>query len=252
VFLARAYAVAREVFQLTSFWRAVENLDNRVDAQVQLRMLIEGRRLTERSIRALVRDNPSEIHIAATIERFAPGVRLLDEQLDGLLEGSERQELEDRVAELRGTGVPAALARRVAAMPAQPAVFDIVAVVAEGAGDLERATRTYFRLGSRLELNWLRERIVELPRANRWQALARAALREELLGAHRELTREVLEAAPPGSDSDQAIDHWARQNPDGVERSLNTLADIRASRMYDTTTLAVALREVRALIRRAD
>ena len=56
---------------------------------------------------------------------------------------------------------------------------------------------TYFRLGSRLELNWLRDRIIELPRDDRWQALARAALREDLLGIHRELTREVLEPRAP-------------------------------------------------------
>ena len=59
---------------------------------------------------------------------------------------------------------------------------------------------TYARLGSRLELNWLRNRIVELPRANRWQALARAALREDLYNVHRLLTQDVLEFA--GADAD--------------------------------------------------
>ena len=56
--LARGYAVAREVFDMRSFWAAVEALDNQVDAETQLEMLIEGRRLVERATRWLVRANP--------------------------------------------------------------------------------------------------------------------------------------------------------------------------------------------------
>jgi glutamate dehydrogenase len=43
--LARGYAVAREVFDMRSFWEGVEALDNEVEARVQLQMLIEARRL---------------------------------------------------------------------------------------------------------------------------------------------------------------------------------------------------------------
>ena len=108
---------------------------------------------------------------------------------------------------------------------------------------------TYFQLGSRLELNWLREQILELPRANRWQALARAALRDDLYSLHRALTQEVLGAGAPGAESSIAIEAWSRRNGAAIERCLGMLADIKASRMYDTTTLPVALREVRNLIR---
>ncbi|MBV9837686.1 MAG: NAD-glutamate dehydrogenase, partial [Solirubrobacterales bacterium] len=115
----------------------------------------------------------------------------------------------------------------------------------------DAVTATYFSLGSRLELNWLRERIIELPRANRWQALARAALRDDLYSLHRSLTQEVLEAADDGAGSEQAIESWTRSNGAAVQRALGVLADIKASNSYDTATLPVALREVRNLIRAA-
>jgi glutamate dehydrogenase len=79
--------------------------------------------------------------------------------------------------------------------------------------------------------------------------LARAALRDDLMRAHRELTQEVLEAAGDGQAGEEAIEEWAANRSAALERVLNTLADIRASRTYDTTTLPVALREVRSLIR---
>ena len=72
--------------------------------------------------------------------------------------------------------------------------------------------RTYFRLGSTLELNWLRDRIIELPRGNRWEALARAALRDDLYTLHRQLTQEVLDVGGLNADSDAAISAWSHRN----------------------------------------
>ena len=89
--LARAYAIAREVFEMRSFWGAVEALDNQVDAQTQIGMLIEGRRLVERATRWLVRANPDQVDIAQTIRRFEPGAKLLAASLPDVLEGADRE-----------------------------------------------------------------------------------------------------------------------------------------------------------------
>ncbi len=247
--LARGYAVAREVFDMRSFWSAVEELDNQVQADTQLAMLIEARRLVERATRWLVHANPHAINIAVTTHYYEPGATMLAAALPGVLEGAERESFTARADELRAAGVPPALARRVAGMPALLATFDIVEVAAATRQEPETVMETYFHLGSRLELNWLREQILELPRANRWQALARAALRDDLYSLHRALTQEVLGAGAPGADSSVAIEAWSRRNSAAIERCLGMLADIKASRMYDTTTLPVALREVRNLIR---
>ena len=110
---------------------------------------------------------------------------------------------------------------------------------------------TYFRLGSRLELNWLRDRIIELPRANRWQALARAALRDDLYSLHRAADAGgARRPAAASADSEAAIEAWSQpQRRRRSSAASSMLADIKASRSYDTTTLPVALREVRNLIR---
>jgi glutamate dehydrogenase len=247
--LARGYAVAREVFDMRSFWSAVEELDNQVEADTQLAMLIEGRRLVERATRWLVRSNPRSIHIAVTSHYYAPGARMLLGALPDVLDGSDREAFDARAAELTDAGVPDALARRAAAMPALISTFDIVEVANSTRHDPDTVMRTYFRLGSTLELNWLRDRIIELPRANRWDALARAALRDDLYTLHRQLTQEVLDAGGVSADSEAAITAWSHRNGAAIERALGMLADIKSSRAYDTTTLPVALREVRNLIR---
>jgi glutamate dehydrogenase len=246
--LARAYTVAVEVFAMPDFWAAVESLDNEVPASSQLSMLIEGRRLVERSARWLAQTHMSGIDIPALVVRYRPGAQLLAANIPDLLDDEGRALYEQWGAEFIAAGVPQELATRTASLPALLATFDIVEVAARTGHELERVMRTSFEVASRLQLNWLRQRIIELPRGDRWQTLARAALRDELGSVLATLTAEVIAAGDEGASSARAFDTWeaARRRP--VERFVGVLSDIRASGTYDTTTLPVALREVRSLV----
>jgi glutamate dehydrogenase len=245
--LARAYAAAREVFEMRTFWSEVEALDNVVPAGIQLGMLIEGRRLVERATRWLARANQSELDIEAITAYFEPGARTLAAALPDVLDGGDRWAFATRVDELEGAGVPNELGVRVAGMPALLSVFDIVEVANACDRSVDDVMAIYFGLGSELDLNWLRDRIIELPRANRWQALARSALRDDLYSLHRALTQNVLEFVDGTGDA--AVGQWIDMHRVAVERATAMLSDIKASRFYDMTTLPVALREVRNLIR---
>ena len=246
--LARAYAAARDIFDMRSFWADVEALDNEVDAETQLAMLLAGRRLTERATRWLARANPDALDVAAAIARYGPGARQLAQAVPGALDSEDRQRYDDQSGRLIDAAVPEGLAHRVAAMPALLCAFDTVEVANATACDFEVVVQTYFGLGSRLALNWLRERIIELPRADLWQALAREALRDDLYNLHQSLTREVLEEVGSDPDPGGAIEAWEARKPRTLQRYLATLDNIKASRTYDTTTLPVALREGRNLL----
>jgi glutamate dehydrogenase len=249
--LARGYAVAREVFGMRSFWNEVESLDNQIDAERQLEMLIEGRKLVERSARWLVRANPRGIEIEATARRYEPCVKLLSGELPGALDEGDSKAFDAHVSDLVEAGVPPELAHRVAAMPRLLPVFDIVEIANATGRELEPVMETYFALGGVIVLSWLRDRILELPRANRWQALSRAALRDDLNTLHRELTQQVLETAGSDVEPGRAIEEWRQRHPIAIERTRAMLDDIRASRTYDTTTLPIALREIRNMISEA-
>jgi glutamate dehydrogenase len=106
----------------------------------------------------------------------------------------------------------------------------------------------YFALGRHLQLNWLRERILRLPRGDRWQALARAALRDDLYAVRASLTAEVLQAGGPTQDSAELIRRWFDQDKPAFGRCLAVLRDVAADDRADLATLSVALREVRGLV----
>jgi glutamate dehydrogenase len=245
--LARSFAVAREVFDMRSFWAAVEALDNRVDVGTQLEMLIDGRRLVERATRWLVRAHAEAIDIDVIAHRYAAGAEQLARALPDVLLGLDREAFDERRRELDEAGVPAVLSRRVASMQSLLSVFDIVEDGAATGQPQPVVTATYFGLGAALGLDWIRDRILDLPRADRWQALARAALRDDLYRLHRALTREALRQ--PAPNGEVAVQRWQEENQPAVERALSVLADVRTSGTFDTTTLPVVLREMAGLVR---
>jgi glutamate dehydrogenase len=245
--IARAYAVARETFQMRPQWAEIEALDNRVPAEVQMAMLLEGRRLIERGSRWLLRNRPRPLAIAPAVEYFAPGAAALYDSIPRLIGAPDDEPLLRRAEELRQAGVPEGLAGRVASLGQMVSTFDIVEVADDTGLDVESVAAVHFRLGSQLQLHWLLARILALPRDDRWRALARAALRDDLYSLHRTLTAEVLRAGSPDGDAESRVSEWVAASP-AAERCLETLADIRVGRVFDLTTLPVAVREVRNLL----
>jgi glutamate dehydrogenase len=248
--IARAYAVAREVFGMRPQWAAIEALDNEVKADVQLAMLLEGRRLIERGSRWLLRNQRPPMDIASTTERYSQGAAILYEKVSELLDPDDLAPLAQHVDELRSAHVPGDLATRIASLPHMYATFDVVEVADESGLDVQAVAAVHFRLGNRLQLHWLHERIVALPRNDRWQAMARAALRDDLYSLHRDLTAEVLRTGPRLQSPEERVNGWVEAH-DGAERCLDTLADIRVGRTWNLTTLSVAVREVRDLLEAA-
>ena len=245
--IARAYACAREIFEMRPLWGEIEALDTRCESSVQITLLLEGRRLVERASRWLLGNRPRELDIASTVRHFRPGAMVLYASITRLLAPEDAEPLARGADELRERGVPEDLATRVAALPIMFSALDIVTVADEIGLDVERVAAVHFRLGNRLGLHWLRDQIVALPRDDRWRARARAALRDDLYAIHRELTREVLRSASADIEPDELVDSWIDANP-ASGRMLQTLGDIRGGQSYDLTTLPVAVREVRNLI----
>jgi len=144
--------------------------------------------------------------------------------------------------------VPPELAQRVAILSTMVSALDIVDVADATEEAVETAAEVYFTLGDRLKLHWLRGLVEALPRDNRWRALARAALRDDLYSQQAELTAEILRSTPEDLSATERIEAWVDANRGSVERTLQVLTDINASGAFGLATLSVALREIRNLI----
>ncbi|HEY5170166.1 MAG TPA: hypothetical protein VIK54_00405, partial [Acidimicrobiia bacterium] len=120
-----------------------------------------------------------------------------------------------------------------------PRALDIVELADAHHVEVEAVAAAYDEVGDSLRLEWLADRIVELPRADRWDALARNALREDAATQYRRVVDAALRAG--------GYTAWAAPRETVVARVLTLLDEIRARAVFDVSTLSVALRELRGL-----
>ncbi|MFJ2032410.1 NAD-glutamate dehydrogenase [Streptosporangium sp. NPDC087985] len=246
--IARAYLVTREVFDLPSFWRQVEELDNKVDTSTQIAMELEARKLAERGTRWLLGNRRAPLDLASTVSLFTKGMNGLLVDMPNLLTGSDLVAFEERRDGFIARGVPTDLAERVAGMVPAYSTFDLVEVASYTGRPVSEVAEVYFDLADRLQLSGLRERVIALPRDNRWNSMARAALRDDLYAAHATLTRDVMMHSTPGLSPEERLARWAEANSAARARARLTLSEIWESDNFDLATLSVALRAIRTLV----
>jgi glutamate dehydrogenase len=245
--ITAAWLVTRDVFDMAGFWTQVEALDGEVDTSVQILLWLEGRKLTERAARWLLYNRRPPFDIQATIDFLADGVLAVGSGLPKLLTGSDLAGFDERRDAFASRGVPLGLAERTAAMVPAYSAFDIVDVAARTRRPVEETAEVYFDLADRLQITRLRDRITALPRDDRWNTMARAALRDDLYSAHAALAADVLEVTGPGSP-DQRLAAWVQRNGPAVRRAGQTLTEIWETDRFTVATLSVAVRAVRTLV----
>ncbi|MCP5151544.1 MAG: NAD-glutamate dehydrogenase [Chromatiales bacterium] len=243
--VAAAYLAARDSYEMSATWQAIEALDNVVDAELQVELLLEARKLTERATRWLLRNADRPIDVGEVASRYREGVRRLSAGLLDVLDADSASRVRERLDHYVERGVPEVLGARLAGADDLFSALDLVEVARAAQGDITDAARTYFELGARLDLHWLRDRAVALPRDNRWQALARASLREDIYAQQTLITRDVLGL---GSGT-EAVEAWMEVEELAVARCRQIMADLRSGGTPDFSMLSVAMREIRALRR---
>jgi len=246
--LTRANFVAREIFASLPLRKELTTYDNVLDAGIQTRMRLEMRTLVERASRWLVSNRRPPLDSEGTVEFFAEPVQKVMEQLPDLMTGREQSAYHARRDRLVEAGVPEELASRVAVLPPAYMLLGLVEIAAREELDPAEVARVHFALGERLGLPALVQRILALPREDRWQTMARAALRDDLHAVHAQLTGQVLRTTSPEDSAPARIAVWEDQDSVVVPRAAATLEEICADDSADLARLSVGLRVVRGLL----
>jgi len=246
--IARAHTAAWEIFGMGELWCEIEALDPVVPAAVQVELFLEARKLVERASRWLLVHRRHPLDVVATVDDFTSGLSVLADHLPGLIGPADAAWQQAAVARYESGGVPEPLARRIARLPALFAGLDVSDVARSAGRNLEDAAAVYFALGEPLSLDWLLARIVALPRDDRWQALARAAVREDVYSARAWISTEVLRLGSADMTGTEQVQRWLARIGDVADRCLAALDGIVTSGQADLAALSVAMREIRNLV----
>jgi glutamate dehydrogenase len=243
----RAYVVACDVFGLDDVWQAVDALDNEVPVEAQLSACVEIRRLLDRAVRWLVSNRQSLTDVKGEIERFRPGVRRLLPDLGTLLGGTDRQVFVDSRSALANRRVPDDVADAVTRLQYGFGLLDVVETAHTTGYDIGEIAGVYFALSDRFHVNDLLSKISALSREDRWQTLARMALRHDLYAALAGLTVQVLAATPAHADAGERVVGWEQTNAARIAQVRDAIGELRGWRA-DLAALSVLLRQIRTLV----
>ncbi len=249
--VVRAFAVTREVFGLRQRIAAVEQLDGRVPAAVQSDLRREQQRLLDRAVRWFLQARPEGIDVTREIERFGPTLATLGPRVPELLLGQDLAYLHVRAEQLAGSGVGRPEALRTTSLLFVYALLDVTEVAEATGRPAEQVAATWFAVSDRYGFDRLLTAVSALSRTDRWETLARAALRDDLYALLREFTTAVVSDGRSSTlDAPAAVDAWEGDRAAAVRRARQTLNELELAGRADLTALSVVLRTLRTVLRR--
>ncbi|MCX6465055.1 MAG: NAD-glutamate dehydrogenase [Pseudonocardiales bacterium] len=248
----RAYHVATAVFDLPALW--AELGDPSVPTAVADDVVLETRRLLDRASRWFLTNRPQPLAVGAEVARFGAEVRALRAELPGLMRGRELAVVQERARQLGAAGLGAECALRSAALMYGYGLLDVVELVELSERDREpreprEVAALYYALSEHLGIDLALTSVSALERGDRWHALARLALRDDLYGSLRAITLDALREAAPGTPVDEAIVQWEQANASRLVRARAALHEVGTSQRLDLATLSVVSRQLRGLAR---
>ena len=245
--VARAFNIAREVFDARDLWAAIEALDGKVNGNAQIDALLLIWAALRNSTRWMLNHSESTLDIAAAVKRFHQGMRDLRGHLVEAITPREKLRYDADKQRWLDAGFPEKLAADLAVLPTPGSGLDIIHVAADHKLKVERAAEVYFALGEALHLSWLMSKIEELPVESRWHAHARGSLRDELYTQHRALTAQVIERGGSGKGA-ELVDAWLNRDDPSLKFTLGMFADMRTQVVADYPIVSVAVRRLAQLV----
>ena len=200
--LTRANFVAREIFGSLPLRQELTTYDNVLDAAVQTRMRVEMRTLVERASRWLVTNRRPPLDSQATVDYFSGSVQRVMGELPDLMTGRELDGLPGAARRAGRQGGPRGPRHAGGGVAAGVhAARDHRDRQRRGRSTPRRSRGSTSPSGSGSGCRHWSAGSWRCRAQDRWQTMARAALRDDLHSVHAQLTRKVL-LATSADDSD--------------------------------------------------
>jgi glutamate dehydrogenase len=245
--VVRAFVVADQVFGMADLLARVQDCAASIEAIDE--MMMYARRLLFRGSRWLLAFRPQPLAMAAEVTRYSERVATLSALLDSWFGRGSATDVDDRVEHYRALGVPPDLAHEVAISLHRFCLLDIVDAAEIADRDPVEVGELYFAVMEHFGLEELLTAVSNLDYGDRWHALARLALRDDMHGALRALTLKILEVSEPDERAGVKISEWERSFSSRLSRVRAMLTEIEEAGNLDLATLSVAARQLRSVIR---
>ena len=231
--VARAFIVARELFELGTAAKLHSELSPKTPLDAWFTVLRDNQRVLDRAVRWFITERGvvAGATISELLENFGSVVEMrrnLPEYLSGISRA--------RVRAKRDTGEAWGLPEELIVIWIRGfegyALLDVIRSAADHDFEATSLAPVYFATYDRFKVDELLGLITELPRSDRWEILARQAMRGALYETAAELALSVAEGAKGDfstvDGAQQALASWIEEHPTrvgNIDRILDEIAE---------------------------
>ncbi len=248
--VAKAFVALREVYELDVMITELNELPASFPTEHWSTVHLDIRRILDRAVRWVIVQGYTSRPIDQIVAEFKPLMSPMRSRLLEYLRGDDRARVAEYLERGRSWNLPEDLAYRWAELFETFVLLDVAKIVHESPEPVEEIAHVYYTVFNRFHADSLLERITNLPREDRWQALARAALRDDLYSTISDMTSAVLQSTVPGASAEERLAIWEGQNVEQLSRAKSMFDEVNALEADDMASLSVALRLLRSIVRR--
>lgn len=248
--VAKAFVALREVFDIDSMVNELNSLPAAFPTEHWSTVHLDIRRLLDRAVRWLLGQGGTSGTIEEIVGYFKPMVDPMRMRLVDYLQGGDLERVEVELERAGAWELPPTLAHRWAELFESYVLLDVAKIAHQRNEPVEEIASVYYTVFNRFHADSLLVRISSLPRRDRWQALARAALRDDLYSTVLDMTVAVLEASTSSEEPAARLSTWEELNAEQLGRAKSMFDEVNSLEADDMASLSVALRLLRSIVRR--
>ena len=231
--VARAFIVARELFELGTAAKLHSELSPKTPLDAWFTVLRDNQRVLDRAVRWFITERGvvAGATISELLENFGSVVEMR-RNLPEYLSGTSRARVRAKRDAGEAWGLPEELIVIWIRGFEGYALLDVIRSAADHDFEATSLAPVYFATYDRFKVDELLGLITELPRSDRWEILARQAMRGGLYETAAELALSVAEGAKGDfstvDGAQQALDSWIEEHPTrvgNIDRILDEIAE---------------------------
>lgn len=236
--IASAFAMAYDSFEMLNLNNQIDDLDNKIASDVQMRLYLKVQNLLRRQTIWFLRHvSEGKTDMAKTVGRYKDGIRTLINGFADHLPAESFEFVKNQTAELVEAGVPKKFAQVMASTRYLDNASDIVRVAERAGADLEDVAKLYFSVGDFMGIQWLVSNARKMPVYDLYDRLAVNRTIDGLQTTHRRIVINILSQ---DKDKEKALNKWKHNVADEIARANIAITNVKASGEMSLAKLAVA------------
>jgi glutamate dehydrogenase len=241
--IAYAFATVMAVYGLEQLYTGIDALDGVIDGQKQLALYRGVQNLLRQQTAAFLRHGRPAEGLEPEIARYRGGVEYLAMNMAEALSEEAQARLGEYEARLQEEGLPAELAKRIAALEPLSQAVDIVRVANATQAPIAVAAKTIFAVRDAFRLDELARESEALAAGDYFDRLAVNSCLASVASAQRALAKSVI-----GSDANGAnFGEWRKSHAGAAGRVAKALGDTLDTHSLTLAKLTVGVEQLRAL-----